>query len=192
MNIQKGELVMEIKAKEWLDNKVKVGTVIVSVIIIMVFSTTAISKHQYKQDLLEISDLMEDSMIDAELMVDEYATVWEDTIDSGDFGNEVNGEIVYDFNDAILNQYVYFTENGQIDEMRKNQDKVKDRMKDLKNPPAKYEKAYDHMVNMYASFKLYTGLGMEPDGSLQSYNEKSQEAYDDFEGELDKVEAVIE
>ena len=67
-----------------------------------------------------------------------------------------------------------------LDEIKENQNSVRQDMKDLKNPPEGYEDAYDDLKTLYDWYKKMTELAMNPSGNLNSYTSSYNEADQGF------------
>lgn len=128
---------------------------------------------KYGEDL----DVAASSMIiwaaTAEEMNDQYYSVWHDAIYEDKV--VIDGETAYDFNDALQLQYDLFESEGKLGELQGGIMFTKNFMTDLKNPPEKYEDAYEALVEMYKPFQKYTALAESPDGSLQSFSETTNQ-----------------
>ncbi|WP_394548786.1 hypothetical protein [Priestia aryabhattai] len=164
----------------------KVRSSIIGVIAVLGIVFTSITIHndnvnQYERDLRTTVGMIENSSIDAEYMIDEYSTAWSSSIDYGG-----------DFNTRIDMEYAEFEENGDIDTIEKSQKKIKVMMKKLNNPPKQFEEEHEHLLNMYGHYKTYSELSIFPDGSLLTYNEKTQDLKEQIDAEADKLETMIE
>ncbi|WP_026693856.1 hypothetical protein [Peribacillus kribbensis] len=182
--------IMKQQVEKYGVQKVSIAAVIVLIVAFMLYNL--ISNQMYKSDLFKAMDQMEIGIKKAEVMVDQYEEVWNGAIES-DYGYEMdNGETAWDFDEAINMQYDIFKEDGNLKELESIREVVRDTMKDLRNPPSKYEKAYTHVVSMYAHFISYAKLGEEPKGSYQTYSEKTDTHLGYYDTEKDKLKAVID
>jgi hypothetical protein len=162
--------------KAWIIN-----AVIAAVIILGIIGAKNASENRYADNLKETQQLMFESSEDSEYMVSEYSSEWSTAID-----------IDYDFDLALQDQYNEFEDEGDIDNIEDYRDEVKARMVELQDPPSKFEAAHAELLEMYGSYKTYSELSMVPDGSLLTYNEKTQTLKEKIDESSDKIDALIQ
>jgi hypothetical protein len=83
---------------------------------------------------------------------------------------------VSDFNDALRNLFddVEFSKNAS--KLSNNQQRIKDEMKSMLNPPEGYENAFKALESMYNSYISFTNIVIRCDGSLESFSNDFSEA----------------
>ncbi|MGG4438203.1 hypothetical protein AAXE64_27010 [Priestia megaterium] len=159
---------------------------LINAIIILVIALFFIILHlnhvkQYRENIYKTSELIREGMVDSELMVSDYKTTWDDAI-----------EYDMDFNIALAEKFDEYDTLGYIDDVQDTQKKVKKNMAALNDPPGKYEDAHKYLLEMYASYKTYSNLSIEPEGSLTTYSAKTQELESEVDESIDKVETLID
>lgn len=156
---------------------------IVSVFVIIVGSVLGIKMYQDKQiekyysNLQLINFTMLNGASQAESAGGLIHDVWYNTIydkyDSTTY-KYTNGET--DFNDSLKNLFSDKDFSEKISSIKTNQETVDSLMKDLKNPPKKYEDAYRDLRSFYDSYVEFTNLVINPKGSLQSFTSNFNDA----------------
>lgn len=80
------------------------------------------------------------------------------------------GDYLDDFNDALSNLFNDDDFKQKISYIEENQETVASLMKELKNPPAGYEEAYDALKTFYNEYLAFTNLVISPSGSLTTFS----------------------
>ena len=123
-------------------------------------------------------------IISAAAKVEEAGTlihdVWKNAIFQTDdeqtnpFTRRANGtgDFYEDFNDALLVLYADKHFQGEISSIEDDLSTIAGLMKDLKNPPRKYEADYLQLRDLYTAFMELYSLVKNPTGSLAMYTEK--------------------
>lgn len=87
-----------------------------------------------------------------------------------------DGKFVDDFNDALGNLFSDEEFRESISAIQSNQDEVVKLLKQLKNPPKKYEEAYAALKTYYDNYLALTKMVINPTGSLQSFSDEFNDA----------------
>lgn len=82
---------------------------------------------------------------------------------------------INDFNDALKNYYEDEEIQQKCDDIGKNRDKVFNYMKQLKNPPKKYEDEYKDLKEYYEAYCEIVNIALDPNGSYNSISEQYNE-----------------
>ena len=82
-----------------------------------------------------------------------------------------NGKFVDDFNDALSELFADENFSNNISEIETNQYEVANLMKQLKEPPKKYEEAYSVLKVYYDNYLKMTKIVINPTGSLNAFSE---------------------
>lgn len=177
-----------------------ISATLIVLFIIVFFGITASKKAmlaQYSANLSEVSQTMLDGSAKAEKAGNLIKTVWYNAIyeeqdEETDRFTMENGKFVDDFNDALNNLFSDDDFSTNIYKIRKNQTKVTDLMKKLKNPPENYKEAYSALREYYDNYLKITNITINPTGSYNSftknfnkYDESTVNAYKKLELYLD-------
>ncbi len=105
-----------------------------------------------------------------------HNAIWKTSDSTTDKFTKVNGMFVSDFNDALRNLFddVEFSKNAS--KLSNNQQRIKDEMKSMLNPPEGYENAFKALESMYNSYISFTNIVIRCDGSLESFSNDFSEA----------------
>lgn len=125
----------------------------------------------YLNQMEEVIDKMLRSGAKAEAMASGYKNVWYDAIyDELIF---IDGEMipVSDFNEAINLLFNHYVETGDNDKLKDDQVEISVLIDDLSNPPARFERVYDLLLDVYTNYEAYVDLALDPSGSYKSYSE---------------------
>lgn len=90
-----------------------------------------------------------------------------------------------DFNTAISD--VLKKQSSTVSDLKKNKDKIEEKMKGLQNPPADYKDAYSLLVELYSTYGQIYSQAVSPTGSLTSYNGDVNGKASDFNKIYDKL-----
>lgn len=85
-----------------------------------------------------------------------------------------------DFNTSLMKLMIDDDFSKTLDDIRGNQNSVRQYMKDLKNPPEGYEDAYNDLKTLYDWYTKLTEIAVNPSGNLNSYTSNYNEADQGF------------
>ncbi len=166
----------------------------------------------YKKDLQDVADKMLDNAAEVEVILDQYATVWDRSIKSKGaipveemstvtgfeqdvveeyFEINAAGNIPKDFSTNIHSLNSYYDGTGKLKEIQDASDDVKTKINELNKPPEGYKKVYDELLDMYTYTEEYLEMALNPSGSLQSFNEGKNQLTSDISSKYKRVEAVM-
>lgn len=101
-----------------------------------------------------------------------YNAIYEERDNETDQYTMKNGKFVDDFNDALSGLFADENFSNRISEIEINQYEVADLMKQLQNPPKKYEEAYSVLKAYYDNYLKMTKIVISPTGSLNTFSEE--------------------
>lgn len=143
-------------------------------------------KVQEEKAKEEYANLMADTSVDmyAELLISSlvvtyYSDIWNSAIDNRK-----------DFNVELAN-YRENIRESILDEREVEQDKLRDNMKILQNPPDDYLESYIVLKQMYGSYTKMAEQVQSPSGSLIEFNRKTNEIYSDFEKQQEEFTITL-
>ena len=176
------------KSKSEKPQRKKITLVIFSVLLIAAVGFGFVQKQRsdYAVNLYLATYFMQDGCIKAETACNLIQKTWNNAIwkksdQETNRYTKSNGVFVSDFNDALDRLFEDEDFAAQLQEIAENQSHVNTCMKDLQNPPQKYQAGYQKITELYEAYLKFTNMALSPNGSLNSFAE-------DFE-EIDK-EAV--
>lgn len=136
---------------------------------------------KYGENLELVSYMMLSGASDAETCGNLIKQVWYNAIyEERDSETDPytcpNGYFVSDFNVALQNLFFDTSFSEKIKAIEENQSTVQSLMKELKDPPKKYEDAYQKLSNYYDAYVNFTNLVINPSGSLQTFSSNFNDA----------------
>lgn len=131
---------------------------------------------QYQEDYNALVEDMLDDAVLAEKLGNLIIKVWGNAIlskadEETDKYTKQNGKFVSDFNDALSNLWGDMEFSEQVSALSDNQKDIKDRMKNMLNPPEGFENAFSALEAMYNSYISFTNIVLRCEGSLNSFSE---------------------
>lgn len=167
---------------------------------------------EYREELQSTADEMLTIAADAEDILNMYASVWSHSIQSrgsitvsemanitGLNESEVRehfvinsiGNIPDDFSTNVQSMVSYYKTTGKLDEIEMTSEDIKKKISELNNPPEGYTDVYNELLDMYIYIEEYTGLALNPTGSLQSFNDNREQLTSDILGKYTRIEVVM-
>lgn len=141
--------------------------------------------QEYLDNLQLVTDTMLAGAADAENCCNLIVQVWNNAIwekedDTTDQYTRPDGNFVEDFNDALNNLFADPEFGLQIDNIVENQAIVNSIVGQLKNPPEEYKSAHESLSKCYDAYLTFTGLAVNPTGSLNTFSEDFDNADKEF------------
>lgn len=99
-----------------------------------------------------------------------YNAIYEERNSETDQYTMKNGKFVDDFNHALSELFADENFSNNISEIVTNQSEVANLMKQLKEPPKKYEEAYSVLKVYYDNYLKMTKMVINPTGSLNTFS----------------------
>ena len=100
-----------------------------------------------------------------------YNAIFEERNSETDKYTMKNGKFVDDFNDALSELFADESFSNSISKIVTNQSEVANWVKQLKEPPKKYEEAYSVLKVYYDNYLKMTKIVINPTGSLNTFSE---------------------
>ncbi|MGE7921211.1 hypothetical protein ACQKM9_20065 [Viridibacillus sp. NPDC093762] len=186
--------------------KKKISKKVLSIIFALVVVAAAIGAYFYIEDMKEkehtemlekyestLNDFYEkafESATLAESITNQYSKVWHAAI--WDKAVMVGDDYYFDFDSAIQAQYKVFSTNGKLDGMLDGLDLSNKAMKKMKNPPMEFEEEYEAASELQDSLNDFVSLAKNPTGSLQSFNQSTNEKDSQVSADLQKLENLLD
>jgi len=167
---------------------------------------------EYRADLQDVASKLLDNSAKTEEILDQYATVWSYSIKSKGaipvqemstltgfeqdvieeyFEINTAGNIPEDFSTNIHSLNTYYEGTGQLEEIKNTSDDIKNKITELNEPPTEYEKVYDEVLDMYNLSEEYIEMALNPNGSLQSFNEDKNQLSNDIVSKYKRIEVIM-
>ena len=109
---------------------------------------------------------------DAENVGNQICSVWNNAIFDKDNENTAKyTKTAKDYNEALSNLFADEEFTGKITAIRNKQSKIATYLGKLKNPPEKFEDAYDEFKELYYVYSDYVGFVILCKGSYNTYTE---------------------
>ena len=191
---------VEQKKKKKKYKYIIISAVVIVLIAICVFAFSILQKAKetrYYTNMEYVSYTMLDGAAKAEKAGNLIKSVWYNAIyeerdAETDKYTMKNGKFVDDFNDALSNLFAdeYFV--NSIAEIELKQTEVNDLMKELRNPPKKYDEAYSVLKSYYDNYLKMTNLVIHPDGSLKTFSKDFNKYDTDAVNSYEKMENYLD
>lgn len=172
-------------------------TVLIVVGILGFGVTQRLKEAAYYSDMETVSYAMLDGAAKAETAGNLIKSVWYNAIyeeqdSETDQYTMKNGKFVDDFNDALSRLFEDENFIDSISEIETNQSEVSDLMKQLKNPPKKYEEAYSVLKVYYDNYLKMTRTVISPTGSLNTFLEDFNTYDNDIVDSYEKMKLYLD
>lgn len=158
--------------------------VIISIIVFALIVVSAlgigISKKAKEQEYYSNMETVSFTMLDGAAKAENagnliknvwYNAIYEERNSETDQYTMKNGKFVDDFNDSLSELFADENFSNSISEIETNQYEVANLMKQLKEPPKKYEEAYSVLKVYYDNYLKMTKIVTSPTGSLNTFSE---------------------
>lgn len=204
VTVQKKE--NELKVKKRRKKAVKITVIlilIVAIITAVIFSAIQIfnirkeeASDAYRFSLKTTLNTILDGGIDSEkcgnLVINVWHnSIWKESDVETDKYTMKDGVFYDDFNDALQALYADSDFMVLVDSVEQNQDEVGRYMRDLKNPPEDFAEAYDEIKELYDEYLTLSNMCIDPNGSLQTYSEKFNDADTRVSNSYEKVKSYL-
>lgn len=170
------------------------------------------NSKEYKMSLIDVSDDMMDNAEEVEIILSSYVDVWSYSIKSGgaipvdeivsvtEFSEsevedifEVNeiGNIPNDFSTNIYSLNDYYEKEGILEDIENANNKAKEEISELNDPPKDLKEAYNELLDMYEYTKEYSEMAVNPNDSFDSFTKKESELSDDITSKRNRIEVLV-
>lgn len=167
---------------------------------------------EYKEKLEDVTEKMYKNSSEVAELLDQYSEVWSYSIESRGaipvevmslvtgldidsveehFSINSAGNISDDFSSNIHSLNSYYESIGVLGEIKDTSDEIKEIVSELKNPPSEFEKVYDEVLDMYNLTEEYVDMALDPNGSLQSFNEDKKKISSEIDSKYKRIEVVM-
>jgi len=152
-------------------------TVLIVVIVLfcgVYFGFTKYSEKNYAKNVKEATTQMIVVSTVSQLVTDYYSNIWRNAIyKEKTWSDYTSPYYCKDFNRALVIAKEDQSIVSFLKEMNNKVDTVEILMKDLNNPSSKNIELHTDMVDLYLSTKEFAKLANNPEGSLQSFNQRT-------------------
>lgn len=150
---------------------------------LMSFVLISCGEKSFDENLQKSYEEMEKNILYSALVCDKVSSTWRTAIyDHKDH----NGDYCSDFNDALRTLMRSYRNNGIIDSIQAHKDRMEKFASKLNNPPSSRKDCYNDYIAIVAEASSISRMATEPSGSLQSYNNQTNEAYENIRKMIDQ------
>lgn len=189
-----------IKQKKKKHKSVIIFIIVFALIVVSILGIGILQKAkelEYYSNMEAVSYTMLDGAAKAETAGNLIKSVWYNAIyeerdSETDQYTMKNGKFVDDFNDALSGLFADENFINSIFEIETNQSEVTDLMKQLKNPPKKYEEAYSVLKVYYDNYLKMTKTVISPTGSLNTFSEDFNTYDNDTVASYEKMKLYLD
>jgi len=185
---------------------------VISIVSVLFILVGCGNDAQYGEDIQLLADDIIENSERSETVLQGYSDIWNLSIQSRSaigiddvigvtgleestvreyFAVNVADNVPGDFNLNIASLNSYYQANGMLDEIEETSDGIQERITELNDSPADYEEAYDELLNLYTYSEEYAELTLNPQGSLQSFNENRNELSSEISNTYRRIEVLI-
>ncbi|WP_147296312.1 hypothetical protein [Halobacillus trueperi] len=173
-----------------------------------------LTEAEYGEKLKQISSDIINSGATAEEMLNTYSQLWSTAIEreitkedlqtvidisvsdmekyySYDFYDPLPVAAKGDFNSVIIGTQNFYNGNGKVEELLSASSHIESNLKELNDPPEKFQKVYDETIELYGSYKEFVSLAESPTGSLLEFNKKFSKLSTEIVSSVDKIEVMM-
>lgn len=141
------------------------------------------SEKQFDKELSEVYSQMEKTKLTSALVCSEVSSAWQKAI----FDNRTpNGNYCSDFNDALKELYQNFSERGITDSIARWNRNMQEMAKKLNEHPDSRKDCYNDFVEIVSEVSSFSRMATDPSGNLRSYNQQTNEAYENISKKQDQ------
>ena len=149
----------------------------------LLLSSCGKSERQFDKELNEAFTQMEKTKLASALVCSEVSSTWHKAI----FDDRTpSGEYCSDFNDALKELYQGYSDSGIIDSISRWNNSMLEMTSKLNEHPASRKDCYNDFVEIVSEVSSFSRMATDPTGNLKSYNEQTNEAYDNIAKKLDQ------
>lgn len=167
---------------------------------------------EYRTELQSVTDKMYENASVAEGILNQYANVWSYSIKSrsaipvADMSAQTGleqevvreyfkinnaGNISSDFSTNIHALNNYYDASGELSKIKTASDEIKSKITELNDPPEGYKEVYNEVLDLYNLSEEYVGMALNPDGSLQSFNDSRNQLTNDIVSKYKRIEVLM-
>ena len=141
------------------------------------------SEKQFDKELSEVYSQMEKTKLTSAFVCSEVSSAWQKAI----FDHKTpNGNYCSDFNDALKELYQYFKERGITDSIARWNRNMQEMTKKLNEHPNSRRDCYNEFVEIVSEVSAFSRMATDPSGNLRSYNQLTNEAYENISKKQDQ------
>jgi len=141
------------------------------------------SEKQFDKELSVAFKEMEKTKLRSAIVCSDVSSTWHKAI----FDNETpSGKYCSDFNDALRELYQKYSDSGITDSISKCNKRMQEMTTKLNEHPDSRKDCYDDFVEIVSEVSSFSRMATEPSGNLRSYNQQTNEAYENISKKLDQ------
>ncbi len=150
---------------------------------ILLLSSCGKSEKQFDKELSEAFTQMEKTKLTSALVCSDVSNTWQKAI----FDNRTpSGKYCSDFNDALKELYQKYSDNGITDSISRWNKSMQEMTSKLNEHPDSRKDCYNDFVEIVSEVSSFSRMATDPSGNLRSYNQQTNEAYENISKKLDQ------
>ncbi|SFJ43160.1 hypothetical protein SAMN04487936_102143 [Halobacillus dabanensis] len=160
-------------------------------------STDIVNSGATAEEMLNIYSQFWSTAIERDITKDDLQTVLDISISDMeeyfkyDFYDPLPVATRGDFDSVIIGIQNFYNGNGKVEELQSASSKIESNLKELNDPPEKFQKVYDETLELYANYNEFISLAESPTGSLLEFNKKFDELSTNIVSSVDKIEVMM-
>ena len=167
-----------------------VGAILI-LLIALIVGVNIYSTHKYKKNAIEFKARTTALTMPMALVLEDYQKNWRSAIFDHEAYDETGASrYCSDFNTALGWRITAHKKVLSLIDLYFFD--IKDLMKDMDNPPSKYEKVHDKFLAIYKNLNKLKNLCNSPEGSLQSFSSNVNNLLSDIHSDLKETDLTIE
>ena len=140
-------------------------------------------EKEFDENLQKSYDEMTETILYSAIVCDNVSKTWSTAIHKN---RDHKGNYCSDFNDALSTLYSEYYHDGTIDTIQAHKSRMEGYTSKLNNPPSNRKDCYDDYVEIVAEVSSFSRMATDPQGSLQSYNNQTNEAFENISKLIDR------
>ena len=150
---------------------------------LFLLSSCGKSEKQFDNELSVAFKEMEKTKLSSFIVCSDVSSTWQKAI----FDNRTpSGKYCSDFNDALLELYQKYRDNGITDSISKWNKNMQEMTTKLNEHPDSRKDCYNDFVEIVSEVSSFSRMATDPSGNLRSYNQQTNEAYENISKKLDQ------
>lgn len=145
-------------------------------------------KADYIENVSEVVSKIDLELLQAHLLCQITSAVWHDAV-FNKYSNPSTSPYVVGGNINLSIQKLYddpFTA-GTVEKIKKSQNEIAEKMKNLQNPPEEYRDLYESINDYYIEYQALSNLAITPSGNLTQFNDNIEKHYNDAQVLFSKI-----
>ncbi len=150
---------------------------------VLLLTSCGKSEKQFDKELREAFTEMEKTKATSALVCADVSSTWQKAI----FDDVTpSGKYCSDFNDALKELYQKYSDNGITDSIIRWNESMQQMTSKMNEHPVSRKECYNDFVDIVSEVSSFSRMATDPTGNLRSYNQQTNEAYENISKKLDQ------